>query len=60
MYSRTPNGVVIMIAEKEAEKKGAVISFFKEEFKYSDMFFARFIAYDATKYYQIYSITNYL
>lgn len=58
MYSRTPKGV-IMIAVKKAEKKGVIIPLFREETRDSDMFFARFIAYDATNYYQIYTITNY-
>lgn len=48
-----------MIAVKKAEKKGVIIPLFREETRESDMFFARFIAYDATNYYQIYTITNY-
>lgn len=59
MYSSTPKGV-IMVARKEAGKRGVEIPFSSEEFRDSDMFFALFIAFDATNYYQIYTITNYL
>lgn len=59
MYSCTPEGV-IMVAMKEAEKKGIVFPFFREGTWCCAMCFALSIAYEATNYYLIYSITNFL
>ncbi len=44
----------MIVAVKEVPKIDTVIPFFREDTIQSDMFFRRFIAYDATKYYHFY------